>query len=97
LTTVVPLALNEGTLEFLIESRGPQVDIRDRVTMVEALKEHHRPEVVYSWHDKNNPQMWLADAACGAIAGYLTGIEPHWHQQLEDAGVSSQLVYIRDS
>ena len=75
----MPLILKDGVQELLIESRGPDVDVRDRVTILDSLKQARRTDVSYSWHDKTNPELWLADAACGAVAGFLTGTEPQWH------------------
>ncbi len=91
---LIPKLVEDGATSLLIESRGEREDVDDRVTLVGALKAHGAQQISYAWGDKQVPALWLADAACGAVAGYLTRSEPQWHGQLVTAGVVTEPIYL---
>jgi hypothetical protein len=81
------MVIEDGATELLIESRGERADIADRITLISTLSDLGRQDVVYRWEDKSAAELWLVDAACGAIGAYLCGSEPWWFRQLQNAGV----------
>ena len=57
LRVAIPKALEDGATELMIESRGADLDVRDRVAVIGALSALERDDVHYSWHDKSRPEM----------------------------------------
>jgi len=55
----------EGAGEVMIESRGYQLDFRDRRT-VKRFQLENDSRLVVNWARKSEPLLWLADALAGA-------------------------------
>jgi hypothetical protein len=62
-----------------------------------ALSALERQEITYDWYGKDTPELWLPDAACGAIGAFLTRTEPWWYEQLTVARVITEPIYITSS
>jgi hypothetical protein len=94
--TLLPLLLNEGVDELLIESRGEAlVDNRDKRVIVGTLQSLGNPTLSYAWRDKSEELLWLADAVCGSIRDYLMGENSSSFEQLRELGVVTEPIYIR--
>jgi hypothetical protein len=94
LERVLPLLLNDGAVDLLIESRGAPQDGLDRGTLLDGLAALDRKDVTYAWGNKTNSQLWLPDAVCGAVADYLTGQDRGWYESLCGSSVITEPIYL---
>jgi hypothetical protein len=97
LERLLPLVIEDGATELLIESRGEPPDTQDRITLMSILSTLERQEITYDWYDKGTPELWLPDAACGAVGAFLNRTEPWWYEQLVKAKVITEPIYITSS
>jgi hypothetical protein len=96
LKTLLPLLLEEGVDELLIESRGEAlVDNRDKRVIIGTLQRLGKPKLSYDWRDKSDELLWLADAVCGSVREYLLGENSSYIEQLRELGVVTDPIYIR--
>ena len=94
--TLLPLLLEEGVDELLIESRGEAlVDNRDKRVIIGTLQRLGNPTLSYDWRDKSDELLWLADAVCGSVREYLLGENNSYFEQLRELGVVTDPIYIR--
>jgi hypothetical protein len=91
------LVIEDGATELSIESRGEQPNTLDRITLMSTLSTLERQEITYHWCDKGTPELWLPDAACGAIGAFLNRTEPWWYEQLVKSKVITAPIYITSS
>lgn len=94
LARLLPLVLADGVAEIVIESRGAVQDGRDRVLLLDELGVLGRRDVTYSWAPKANSELWLADAICGSVSAFLTGEDISWYEQLREARVVQEPIYL---
>ncbi len=94
MTTLLPLLLDDGVEDLLIERRTPDQDRRDRATLRWALNALGDPPFTYSWGSKEDPGLWLPDAVCGAVSMYLDRTDSTWFDQLVEVGVITEPIYL---
>lgn len=97
LAALVPALVDQGADHFCIESRGAAADIRDRVTILDALNPIGGVQALtYDWRTKDEPALWLADAVCGATADFLRGSAGKigYFRELRESGVVDGLTYV---
>lgn len=98
LRRILPLLLADGVDDLVIESRSTIDDQRDKKVILDVLKELGRPGGLrYDWHSKRDPMMWMADAVCGAVRGYLLADDAAYYHRLQASGVITELVYINET
>lgn len=89
---LVPLAVNEGARELVIESRATTADARDRQTMIEVVRALPA-SLSYRWEPKAEPLLWIADAVCGVVKEYLLAEDPHSFERLSESKAIGPLLY----
>lgn len=97
LAALVPDLVAEGAEHLCIESRGAAADVRDRVTLLDALNPDGGVRTLtYDWRTKDEPALWLADAVCGATSDFLRGSagKLKYFRELREAGVVDGLTYV---
>jgi hypothetical protein len=94
LTALIPVLINEGVDELIIEGRTQRQDQTDQATLVAALSGRPSGILTYSWGTKADRRLWLADALCGAASTYLDGSDPKWFDELREGGVVKEPLYL---
>ena len=87
-------ASQRGVGRLVFESREERNCAHDRLTMMRAVKARACPaSLVYgfAW-PADEPLLWLADAAAGAVAAQLAGEESGYRDQLGDVVVEVAIV-----
>jgi hypothetical protein len=98
LRRVLPILLEEGVSDLIIESRTAIDDDRDKRVILDVLKDLGKAgQLTYDWHTKNDPTLWLADAVCGAVREYLLSQDTTYYTQLKAAGVLAEPMYINET
>lgn len=86
LADTVRHVLSEGCSELLIESRSQAEDGRDRSVVLDTLATvQPSRELRYGWHGKDEPLLWFADAAAGAVREHLQGEDAGWFGAIRGA------------
>ena len=82
-------ASRRGVGRLVFESREERNCAHDRLTMMRAVKARACPaSLVYGFaRPADEPLLWLADAAAGAVAAQLAGEESGYRDQLGDVVV----------
>lgn len=75
--------LADGVDEVIIESRTPPQDGRERLAILDILRERKAASALtYGWDRKTNELLWIAEAIGGAVRCHLTGIDTEWYHQV---------------
>lgn len=96
LTELVPVLLDDGVDDLIIESRTEAQDRRDRATMLDALRAVPHG-LRYRWEPKEEPLLWVADAVCGAVKQYLLGEDDQPFERLAAARAVEEIRYRQPS
>jgi hypothetical protein len=95
LRQIVPRIMHDGASRLLIESRGEVEDRRDRAVILDVLNARTASGTLqYEWRTKSEPLIWLADGICGATRQHLLQLDDSPFNELQQAGVIGELIYI---
>ena len=97
LTHLVAEVTNDGVDHLIIESQGPDLDGRDRHTILDLSRaDSAGPAFTYEWRTKTEPLLWYPDALAGIAHQYLTEGQSHHYQRLQKANVVTDIRYVAD-
>lgn len=87
----------DGVDRLIIESQGPDLDGRDRNTILDLSRaDSADPAFSYEWRTKAEPLLWYPDALAGVAHQHLTDGQSHHFQRLQKAKVVTDIRYVAD-
>ena|GEM_PF-2279250 len=86
-STLLPELRAAGVDSLILEGRSNK-DRYDKATFARFRADSNDVRWSYTWADKSEPLLWLADAAAGALFEYVAKGNDRWWSQLDVAGLA---------
>ena len=94
---MLPALIADGVGGLVIESRDDTGNGRDKATILDVLQSvGESGALTYCWLPKTERLLWLPDAVCGAVRGFLAG-DDTYYRRLRHAQVIGEIVYIDET